>query len=100
MNNDLENWNRKRQHFEDLNHFALYKDRFGMPKSIQKSILAFIILGTIATIFGIVGHMDKNDELADRAHYCNMVAKGSWPDFRHIAKTECNVAGGRAESPR
>jgi hypothetical protein len=44
----------------------------------HKIALAFLV----CTLLGIVGSMDARDAQAAQDQYCDMVASGSWPDYR------------------
>lgn len=52
------------------------------------------LLLTLALIimYAFVSNSSYNDALAERAQYCWMVKHQRWPDYRHIAKTECPAA--------
>ena len=46
-----------------------------MLSKIKGAAVALVILG----LFGIVGQMDYEDELAQHAHCLDMVELGAWP---------------------
>lgn len=53
-------------------------------------LYGYLIIGFLLCIYGIVGQMDYRDALAERDYYCRMVRAKAWPDYRHIAKSECS----------
>lgn len=66
-----------------LNHSASVKSQ--LRSIIVGRILMFgLLLSLIIIIFATVGQMDYEDEVRDTAHYCDMVAEGTWPDYNNI----------------
>ena len=58
------------------------------------SIFARMALISVALfLFLAVSTMDYEDELAERELYCDMVKEGKWPDYKGIAKRECEAKG-------
>lgn len=55
--------------------------------SLMTSTLVKTIL--ILAIFGFVGYMDYEDEVATKNHYCDMVKTGYWPDYQGTYRREC-----------
>ena len=52
----------------------------------MKNILVALVL---LALFGIVGAMDYEDEVAAQEHYCEMVKAGHWPDYQGTYRSEC-----------
>jgi len=50
-----------------------------MAMQVIKTIGAVIF---VVMAFGIVGHMDYEDAIAQDQHYCDMVREGHWPNFK------------------
>lgn len=48
-------------------------------------LLAFI---AVVLVFGLVGQMDYEDEVAEASHYDEMVCSGYWPDYER-RKPDC-----------
>lgn len=44
----------------------------------------------VIAVLGWVGHMDYQDAVMEQKHYCIMVERGAWPDFRHIYEDVCH----------
>ena len=40
-------------------------------------------------LFGLVGSMDYDDQLAETKNYCDNVAAGVWPDYKENAAEVC-----------
>lgn len=50
---------------------------------------AEIGMAAVLAVLIISGNMDARDAETERAHYCDMVESGAWPDYRGTAKDEC-----------
>jgi len=48
----------------------------------------YALVAAIAVTFAIVSTMDYHDAVRERAHYCEMVADGYWPDYKNL-QGEC-----------
>lgn len=61
--------------------FNVYSSIITTEKRIMKArklLIGLVVLG----LFGLVGSMDYQDELAEERHYCQMVKEGNWPAFK------------------
>ena len=41
-------------------------------------------------LFGLVGSMEMDDEIAEQEFYCEQVLEGHWPDYKQIADEVCS----------
>ena len=49
------------------------------------------IIAALVLLFGLVGRMDYEDQLAEQANYCEMVKAGFWPDYQGTYRRECRT---------
>tara|TARA_R110002074_G_scaffold212902_2_gene382398 strand:- start:1749 stop:2036 length:288 start_codon:yes stop_codon:yes gene_type:complete len=76
--------------FKNLNQSASVKSQ--LRSIIVGRILMFgLLLSLIIILFGIVGQMSYEDEVREHAHYCDMVAEGTWPDYDNLYD-QCDLA--------
>lgn len=52
------------------------------------SNIVFVGLILLATAMLYMGPTEAEQD-AETAHYCEMVAEGSWPDYKNIAEEHC-----------
>ena len=54
-----------------------------------------LIVAAVVALFGIVGHFDYEDAVAEEALYCSNVKNGTWPDYEGIYKKVCEAEYGK-----
>lgn len=63
----------------------------------RKQLISFLACLVILALIGIMGEADRNDQLLERDHYCEMVSaymhdhNVGWPDYRHTYAVECRA---------
>lgn len=55
----------------------------------KRQLLGFFVCAVILAILAITGEMDAKDQAQQQAYYCQMVAHGDWPDFKHRYQFDC-----------
>jgi hypothetical protein len=56
---------------------------------------AWVAVALAILALGLIGKMDEEAARQDLAHYCSMVQQRAWPDYRHIAATDCRGVDSR-----
>lgn len=57
---------------------------------MKRSSLMYLIAGSILAVYAYASTLDAEDAERDFQHYCNMVEKGYWPDYRNMTD-ECDT---------
>lgn len=55
----------------------------------MKTLFVFLCCVFAFASFLVLGAMDYASELAEQRVYCEMVAEGSWPDYRDMYEAAC-----------
>jgi hypothetical protein len=71
---------------------ALLREHRSMSVAAQKRRIVFVFVALIIlAIIGLIGDMDRIDAKRDLQHYCQMVSDKAWPDYRHLAASDCKL---------
>jgi hypothetical protein len=70
-----------------------------MDPYIARKVLGALIFIAILAVYGIVGEMDKRDEIRFRAEYCAMVREHALPGHKRVEAESCADLGERVASP-
>ena len=54
--------------------------KLGQPKNKRNFMPVFVM----AILVAVAMNMDHDDQLAQQAHYCEMVAEGVWPNSKNL----------------
>lgn len=57
-------------------------------RKVQLSNIAFVALILFVAAMFVVGPSEAEQD-QETAFYCEMVAEGSWPDYKNIAEEHC-----------
>lgn len=61
-----------------------------MIRRLNPPMPLWLPLAVFCVVLLFVGTMDYQDAERERAHYCDMMRSGAWPDYREIFEEECN----------
>ena len=60
-----------------------------MTLTLKNFITYTSVILILLILLGVVGRMDYEDEVKSFSHYCDMVEKDAWPDFKNLYH-KCN----------
>ena len=86
----------RRSQYEEYARACLRDRRANSQRTLRRKLIGVFSCLLLAAAYGLVGGMDKVDAERDLAHYCSMVRDKAWPDYRHIASTDCRAPAGSA----